>query len=49
MYRKLYLLILCVGVLSLGGCGGEFADISRDGAVSGGAVRGQAVESKQEK
>lgn len=54
MYRKFYLLILCVGVLSLGGCGGEFAGISRDGAVSGGAVsggavRGQTVESKQEK
>ena len=35
MYRKLYILILCLGVLRLGGCGGEFAGISGDGAVSG--------------
>lgn len=54
MYRKLYLLMLCLGVLSLGGCGGEYASISSDravseGAVSGGAVREQTVKSKQEK
>lgn len=54
MYRKLYLLILCLGVLSLGGCGGEYASISGDraasgGAVSGGTVSGQAVEGKQGK
>lgn len=54
MYRKLYLLILCLGVLSLAGCGGEYASISSDratsgGAVSGGALSGQAVESKQER
>ena len=43
MYRKRYLLILCVGVLSLAGCGGEYASISSDRATSGGAVSGGAV------
>ncbi|MCI8365185.1 MAG: hypothetical protein HFG34_09590 [Eubacterium sp.] len=47
MNKNLYLLICCVWVLCLVGCGGELAGISGDGAVSGGAVSEQAVVSEK--